>query len=144
MRDIVGYEKLYAITLDGQVWSHQARQLLKQQKTNKNYMKVGLRDSSRTPSRKIFYVHRLVAMSFIDNPDNKPEVNHKNSKRDDNRVENLEWSTRSENNSHAWKFGNKKFIQTEKHRDAVKKNILVAHAARMSKLNRKESNHACS
>lgn len=49
--------------------------------------------------RKGELVHRLVALHFIDNPEGKPEVNHINHIRDDNRVENLEWVTKSENNT---------------------------------------------
>ena len=50
-------------------------------------------------------VHRMVALAFIDNPDNKPYVNHINGNRSDNNVENLEWVTSSENAIHAHKNG---------------------------------------
>jgi len=57
----------------------------------------GVRHSKR------FYVHRLVATAFLKNPDNLPEVNHKNHKRDDNRLQNLEWISARDNKLHIYK-----------------------------------------
>lgn len=54
---------------------------------------------------KVVYVHKLIALAFIPNPDNKKYINHKNGIKHDNRAENLEWCTCSENLQHAWDNG---------------------------------------
>jgi len=69
--------------------------------------------------RKSYLIHRLVAETFIPNPENKPEVNHKNGFKSDNRVENLEWVDRSENQKHAVKIGLKIMRKGEDHSDAT-------------------------
>lgn len=51
------------------------------------------------------YIHRFVAEAFIPNPEKKKCINHKNGIKDDNRVENIEWATHSENNEHAYRTG---------------------------------------
>jgi len=56
-------------------------------------------------SKRIISAHRLVALAYVDNPDNKPFVNHINGVKTDNHVDNLEWVTASENNYHAYQTG---------------------------------------
>ena len=66
--------------------------------TNDGYQMV---NASRPPQ----YVHRLVAETWIPNPNDYPQVNHINGNKDDNSVENLEWTTRSQNMRHAYRTG---------------------------------------
>jgi hypothetical protein len=54
---------------------------------------------------KVKKIHRLVAIYFIDNPQNKPQVNHKDGNKLNNHINNLEWNTSQENNRHAWDIG---------------------------------------
>ena len=85
-------------------------------------MRVALCENGK---QKRVFVHRLVAMKYIPNPHNLPQVNHKNGIKTDNRVENLEWCTASENQQHrryVLKSGNRrvKRIETDTIYDSIK------------------------
>jgi len=92
--DIPGYESLYWLDTVGNVFSVKRNIFMKPVKIN-GYIRVGLTKNNK---EKKYLVHRLVAMTYLDNPDNLPCVNHKNCIRDDNRVENLEWCSNLYNN----------------------------------------------
>lgn len=76
--------------------------ILKQFKDAKNYLKTNIPISGKWITKR---VHRLVAQTFIPNPNNLPQVNHKNCNRADNRVSNLEWCSNSYNQKYRNKFG---------------------------------------
>jgi hypothetical protein len=95
---INGYDRGYRIYTDGEVWSVKSRKFLKQE-TSKGYKRVTLSINGKT---KRFQVHRVVAMYFIENPLNKPCVNHKDGDKENNNMNNLEWCTHSENEKHSY------------------------------------------
>lgn len=112
--EIPGFNGRYLINTVGEVKSSLKRfattgrkpsgAILKQTISRAGYPTVALRKDTR--SQRSYGIHRLLAETFIPNPENKPTVNHKNSIRTDYRLENLEWATWSENNSHAFEHGN--------------------------------------
>lgn len=67
------------------------------------YLSTSLTDDNGKSSTVLY--HKIVALTWIENKDNKPEINHINGIKYDNRVENLEWVSRQENISHAWANG---------------------------------------
>lgn len=102
LKDIPGYEKLYAITNRGRVWSYgnnrnYGQRWLKPQ-NYQNYLVVGLYKNNAC---KKWRVHRLVAMAFLENPENKPFINHKDFNTTNNDVNNLEWCTPAENSAYS-------------------------------------------
>lgn len=98
-KPIKGFEGLYEVSNLGNVRNANGK-LRKPFLIHQGYLIIDLfRNYKRTHAR----VNRLVAEAFIPNPENKTEVNHKNGNKTDNRVENLEWTSKSENMIHAYK-----------------------------------------
>lgn len=104
--DLKGFEDSYQISDQGRVFSKRrmrGNQIiygreLALQITNDNYLKVHL---CKNGVDKAYYLHRLVAKQFLNNPDNLPQVNHKDGNKANNCVSNLEWCTRDYNREHA-------------------------------------------
>lgn len=101
LKPIEGYED-YEISNYGYVWSLNYRRLGIKEKLTGQTDKDGYKTVliNKKGVRKVLKVHRLVAKAFIPNPENKPQVNHKNGNKENNNYTNLEWVTGSENVLH--------------------------------------------
>lgn len=111
-RSVVGYEGLYEVSNFGRIKGMEKirtakggsyirnEQIIIQSIHHNGYKVIGM---TKNGKRKSFESHRIIAMSFLPNPDNKAEVNHINLDRGDNSLENLEWTSRRENLSHGFK-----------------------------------------
>lgn len=114
-KDIPGYESSYQASNLGNIKSLSRlvghpkggmkltkEKVLKKQNGSNGYFIVGMHKNGEGGSKT---VHRLVALAFIDNPENKKEVNHKDGNKKNNQIDNLEWATISENRHHAFDTG---------------------------------------
>lgn len=102
-KDIPGYEGLYQVSDFGNVKSLRGKEkILKPSSNGKGYLTLIL---SKNNKRYYPYVHRLVGELFVENPDNKPEINHKDGNKANNHKDNLEWCTHLENIKHSCRTG---------------------------------------
>ena len=113
-KDIKGFENMYAVSNLGRVkskarkvWNHnnywiRPERILKAQVSDRGYLRIRLGHNKTKCTRRI---HRLVAEAFIPNPNNLPEVNHIDGDKLNNKVNNLEWISKSNNLKHAVQLG---------------------------------------
>ena len=120
-KDIVGYENEYQINQFGEIRTLKDSpklkkyDVLKPQISKRNgYVYQMLYKNGK---EKLLRVHRLVAMAFLPNPNNLPQVNHKDGNKQNNSVDNLEWCEQSDNMKHAYKNGLQ--IPSENQRKAI-------------------------
>ena len=94
MKDIQGYEGMYAVTSCGKVYSYKRKKFLKHFKRKDGYLEVGLHKDGE---QKNYLIHRLVAEAYLPNHNNLPCVNHKDENKENNALQNLEWCTQKYN-----------------------------------------------
>lgn len=126
-KDVVGFEGRYMVSNMGRVKSLDFTSVVKKKFgiiTVPKYGKIlkpkvdkgGYYSQSLSIDGKSYYksIHRMVLTAFVPNPENKPEINHKDGNKSNNCVDNLEWCNRSENNLHAYAMGLKVSIKGNK------------------------------
>jgi AraC-like DNA-binding protein len=99
-KSVPQFEAEYEISNCGRVRSLKVKGGVMKQSTGKGYCKIVFKSNGRNINRQ---VHRLVAMAFVPNPENLPQVNHKDGNKQNNNDWNLEWSSSSDNVKHAYR-----------------------------------------
>lgn len=117
--DVPGYEGLYIADKNGRIFK-----LMQQGTHGKGYKVISLTNDKGQSEQQL--VHRVIAKTFLSNPSNKPHINHRNGKKDDNRVDNLEWATASENRQHAFDIGLQKVAKGKYNHNYGKRGELCA------------------
>ena len=150
-KDIPGYEGLYQASNLGKIRNEKTRNILSGG-IKRGYKEVILIKDNK---RKYKLVHRLIALTYIPNNSNKPQVNHKDGNKLNNNVDNLEWCTRSENMKHAYRTGletplyaknnprAKKIKQYDLNNKLIKEYYGIKEASRINNLNPRDISKCC-
>lgn len=119
--NIIETDNKYSISEDGQVKNNSTEHILKPFKHHKGYLKYRL-------DNKNYFIHRLVALYYIPNPNNYPQVNHKDGNKANNHFSNLEWCTNSMNHQHSIITGLRKYKLNKQQAEHIKvsKNVVSA------------------
>lgn len=104
-KEIIGYSGIYVVNPQGKIKSLRTKKIMRTHKNPLGYEFVRLSLSGKSKKHR---VHRIVAKAFLDNPFNKPFINHLDSNPSNNHMDNLTWCTQAENIQYAYDYGNKK------------------------------------
>ncbi|MGN0348238.1 MAG: HNH endonuclease [Roseburia sp.] len=127
-KQVLGYENVYEINENGDLRRCGSTHLINRQMRRDGYQQYSLSVNGKRKSKKI---HRLVAETFIENPNNYNVVNHIDGNKLNNNYKNLEWCTSSKNNFHAWENGLNH--STEKQIESAKISIRKAQSVAWEK-----------
>ena len=137
MKDIPGWEGLYACTTHGDIWSHRSDKFLSPSKNKRGYLHVTF---TKDGKRYDYRVNRLIAITFLDNPNNLPQVNHIDGNKLNNNYDNLEWCDQVHNMKEASRMGLLKIKRgAESNLYSGKLNIDISNMIRSIRSNEKLS-----
>lgn len=143
-KDIPGYEGLYKISSFGYIMSIRRKKLIKNYKRKDGYIQVRLTKSKKV---KNFLLHRLVAVTFIENINNYEFINHKDGNKENNCINNLEWCDRSYNILHAYDNGlikkRKKVKQYDKNNNLLNTYASIMEASKETNIDRAHISTCC-
>lgn len=136
----------YILYPNGQIYSIKSKKFLKPIKKNNGYFAVNLYDDNG--KRKMFFIHRLIATAFLENPNNYSEVNHKDENKFNNKIDNLEWCDRKYNENYGKKKekelktktrklccnGRKKIGQYDKNNNLIKIYESISEASKLNNI----------
>jgi hypothetical protein len=110
MDDLIGYEGFYKINRQGEIWSCRQMKIMKCKSCCEGYLHISLMKDGK---KQQYCIHRLLAIQYIPNPDNKPVIDHIDHNRSNNDLSNLRWATQPENRNNMEDKEGKVYVDTK-------------------------------